>query len=137
MPVLVQICIVIATLALVVTTVTALLILSRLVQVAGQLTSALHVAIAQTEQLANETRELLSAVHEMAGPAREAWTRLGVLGARVEGLSTAIVDELEGPVLTSVALARGVRMGTKRFVELLLGRLMRSSSSKNGVDEHE
>ena len=132
MPALVQVCIVIVTLAMVVMTATMLLILVRLVRAAGELTRALETAIAKTEQLANETRELLAAVRELGGPMRDVWVRFHQLGKRAAVLSTAVLDELEGPVLTSVALMHGVRTGTMRFMELFARRMVGSISSKNG-----
>jgi hypothetical protein len=113
-------------------TTTVLLILVRLVRAAGELTKALETAIAKTEQLANETRELLTAVRELGGPMRDVCVRFHRLGARAADLSAAVLDELEGPVLTSVAVMHGVRTGTKRFMELFARRMVGRMSSKNG-----
>ena len=62
---------------------------------------------------------------------------LRTLGLRVETLSTAVVDELEGPLVSSVALMRGLRTGAGRLVELLVARVKRSRTPRNGVDRDE
>ena len=137
MPVLVQICIVIATLALVFMTVASFVVLLRLNVVAQQLTNALHAWILQADELARESRGLLNEIRGLIPPTREAWTRLSRLGARIEGLSNVVLDELEGPVLTTVALLRSLQTGTSRFVELLMGRVMRDRTPRNGANQDE
>ncbi len=137
MPALVQICIVIATLALVVMTVLLVAVLLQLRVATVQLTKTLHIGILQAEQLAQDCQVLLDEVRALAGPALEVWERMRILGARIEGVSTAVVDELESPLLSSVAVLRGLKTGARRFVELLMGRVMGSRTMKNGVSKHE
>jgi hypothetical protein len=59
------------------------------------------------------------------------------IGDRAADLSTAVLNEIEGPVFTAVAVARGVRSGTAHLLDLLTGRFARRGSSINGDQDHE
>lgn len=137
MPALVQICIVIATMALVIMTATSLIVLRRLANEAGRMTLLVHSALVQIEAIAQETREALAAIREVTAPSRVVWQRMQRLGERAVDLSSAVLDEIEEPVVTTVALMRGLKAGTTRLLETLMLRLTPGSSSKNGERDHE
>jgi hypothetical protein len=70
-------------------------------------------------------------------PAQRVVWRFQALGERAADLSTAALDEIEVPLLTAVAVARGLRAGTSRLLELLTQRFTRSPISNNGDQSHE
>lgn len=131
---LVQVCIVLVTLGFVAIVVAVLMAMIRLGRAAERLTSTAEVSLAQVEKIAQESRELLESVREILPPAQRAVRQIGDAGARVAGLSHAILDEIEAPVRAAVALSRGVKTGTMFLRNRLAGRF---SSTKNGGESHE
>jgi uncharacterized protein YoxC len=136
-PPLVQICVVIVTLAFVALVVTTILALFRLGEAAARLTSAAQVAMTQVEVVVKESQELMASVREIVPPAKHVVSRFRQLGDRAADLSTTVLDEFEGPVLGAVAVARGVKTGTAQFLDLLVRRFASRSSSNNGDQHHE
>ena len=137
MPALVQICIVVVTLAfvaLVATTVRALILLGKS---AAELTSAAQLSMTQVERIVLETQELLASVREFLPPAQRVIHRFEHLGERAASLSSAVLDEIETPLFSAVAVARGVKIGTARLFELLASRVALHRTTHNGDDDHE
>ncbi len=137
MPLLVQISIVIATLAFVAIVTTTIIALVRLGQAAGRLSTAAESSLAQVEAIVLETKELLAAMREIMPPAQRVMKRFERLGDRVAAISTAVLDEVEEPVLATVAMARGLRAGSTSLLDSLTRRFVRRSSSNNGDQDHE
>ena len=134
---LVQICIVIVTLAFVALVATTIRALFRLGQEAARLTSAAQLSMAQVERIVLETQELLAAVREIVPPAQQVMHRFQHLGERAANLSNAVLDEIESPLLTAVAVARGVKTGTARLLDLLATRVALHRTTHNGENSHE
>ncbi len=134
---LVQICIVVVTLAFVALVATTIRALVRLGQEAARLTSAAQLSMAQVERIVLETQELLAAVREVVPPAQQVVRRFQHLGERAADLSNAVLDEIETPLLTAVAVARGVKTGTARLLDLLAARVASHQTTHNGDNRHE
>jgi uncharacterized protein YoxC len=134
---LVQICIVIVTLAFVALVATTIRALVRLGQEASRLTMAAQLSMAQVERIVLETQELLASVREVVPPAQQVVRRFQHLGERAADLSSAVLDEIETPLLTAVAVARGVKTGTARLLDLLASRVALHQSTHNGEHSHE
>ena len=113
---LVQACIVIATLAFVALVATTIRALVGLGRETARLTSAAQLSMAQVERI----------VH-----------RFQHLGERAADLSTAVLDEIESPLITAVAVARGVKTGTARLFDLLASRVALHTTTHNGDHDHE
>lgn len=137
MPVLVQICIVVVTLAFVALVVTTVRALMRLGQSAAELTSAAQLSMTQVERIVQETQELLASVREILPPAQRVVHRFERLAERAADLSTAVLDEVETPLFSAVAVARGVKIGTARLFELLANRVALHRTTHNGEHDHE
>lgn len=137
MPLLVQISIVIATLAFVAIVTTTIIALVRLGQAAGRLSTAAEASLAQVEAIVIETKDLLAAMREIMPPAQRVMRRFEQLGDRVAALSTHVLDEVEEPVLATVAMARGLRVGSSLLLDSLTRRFTRRSSSNNGAQDDE
>jgi uncharacterized protein YoxC len=137
MPSLVQICIVVVTLAFVAIVAATILALIRLGVAAERLTTAAQASMGQVERIVLETQELLEAARQMVGPTQRVVKRFEALGERAADLSGAVLNEIEEPVLTAVAVARGVKTGTTRLLDLLSRRLAQRSSSFNGDQDHD
>jgi uncharacterized protein YoxC len=138
MPTLVQICIVVVTLAFVAVVATTILALVRLGEAASRLTVAAQDSMGQVERIVLETQELLASARELVPPAQRVAKRFQSLGERAADLSTVVMDELEEPVLAAVAVARGVRTGTSRLLDLFTRRLAAANNhTHNGDRDHE
>ncbi len=137
MPTLVQICIVIVTLSIVAIVATTILAMIRLGEAAARLTSAAQDSMAQVERIVQETQELLASAREIMPPAKRVVTRFQQLGERAADLSNAVLNEIEEPVFTAVAVARGVKTGTGHLLDLLTRRIVTRRSSNNGDHDHE
>ena len=132
MPAFVQVCILVATIAFVGLVTATIFALIRLGEAASRLTEAAQGSIAQVESVVLETRTLLTSIHEMVPPAQKVVRRFQTIGERAADLSTAFLDEIEEPVVTAVAVARGVRVGAARLMDRLTSRMTTGPSSHNG-----
>ena len=137
MPALVQICVVIVTLGFVAIVVTTILALIRLGKAASEMTSTVQASMGQANQIGQETRELLASLREIVPPAQRVVKRFERLGERAADLSTAVLNEIEEPVFTAVAVARGVRTGAAHLLDLFTRRFAQRRSSNNGDQNHE
>jgi uncharacterized protein YoxC len=137
MPPLVQICVVIVTVALVALIVTAIVTMIRHSESAARLTAAAQVSLAGVDQVVRDAQELLASAREIMPPAQRIARRFQQLGERAADLSTAVLDEIEEPVFTAVAVARGVKTGTTMLLDLVTRRLTQRRSSNNGDQGHE
>lgn len=137
MPTLIQISVVIVTLACVALVTTTIITLVRLGEAATRMASAAQQSLAQVERLVLETNQLVTAAREITPAARNVVTRFQQIGDRVADLSSAVLDEIETPVATAVAVARGMRTGTSHLLERLNRRFAERSTSNNGDHDHE
>ena len=137
MPLLVQLSIVIATVAFVAIVATTIVALVRLGQAAGRLSTAAESSLAQVEQIVGETKELLATMREIMPPAQRVMKRFERLGDRVAALSTAVLEEVEEPVLSTVAFSRGLRAGSTHLIDSLTRRFTRRGTSNNGDQDHD
>jgi hypothetical protein len=113
---LVQICVVVATLAAVaiaVATVRAMVCVER-----------------ATNQFTKPWRRVVA-------PIRRVVERFEPLGEGAADLSAAVLGEVEPPLRTAVAVARGVRSGTAYFLERLSHRFTHGRSATNGGSDSE
>jgi uncharacterized protein YoxC len=137
MPPLVQICVVIVTLAFVAIVVTTVFTMIRHSETAARLSAAAQVSLAGVDRVVQDAQELLASVREIMPPVQRVVKRFERLGGRAADLSTAVLDEIEEPVLTAVAVARGVKTGAGHLLDLLTRRFAQPRSSNNGDQDHE
>jgi uncharacterized protein YoxC len=137
MPMIVQICVVIVTMTIVALAVATILAMVRLGKAAARLTAAAQVSVTQVELVVLETRELLASARLIAAPAQNVVRRFQRIGERAADLSTAVLDEIEQPVVTAVAVARGVKSGAATLLQLMTRRFVSKSSSHNGDENNE
>ena len=137
---LVQICVVVATLAVVAIAV-AMLRAMRRVETASdhlsKLTGEFQQWIVQANEFTREARETVASFRGAVGPIRRVVERFETLGERAADLSAAVLDEAESPLRTAVAMARGVRSGTAYLLERLSHRFTHGRSATNGGSESE
>jgi uncharacterized protein YoxC len=114
MPVLLQICIVAATIAFIAVAIAVVRALNRLSKTAEHLNTTIPMiqkSIDQIDKIAGEAHEVVAAFSDIAPTLRKTANLVENVGARAADLSHALLDEVESPVRGAVGLVRGIRAG--------------------------
>jgi len=139
LPPLVEICIVVATLAVVAIAVAAVRAMRRVEKMTDQfanLSREIHLWVGQADELTREAREAVAAAGAVIAPIRRVADRFEILGERVAGLSGAVLGEIEGPIHSAVAVIRGVRSVTGYFLDRWSHRSGGGRAATNGEPDH-
>jgi uncharacterized protein YoxC len=140
LPLFVEIFVVVASLAIVVIAVAMIRTMSCVERATDQF-SKLSVEIQQWIDEANgftrEARATMASVGEAIAPIRRLVDRFEALGTRTADLSSAVLGEVEPPVRTAVAVARGMRWSTAYFLERISHRFTHGRSATNGGSDNE
>ena len=140
MPALIQICIVIATIGLLAIALMAFRLTIRMTKAAedlSQLTHAVRGSIVQFDLIAHEVRGLVASIRDCVPPVQRVVDRFEAVGQRTADLSSTLLEELELPVFTAAAVARGVRSGANHLLRRLMNRFTHRYSPTNGGYDHE
>ena len=140
MPVLLQICIVVLTVGMLVMMVASLRIMSLFGMVARDIhrsSLAVRESAARLDLIADEARTLMTSLDSCVKPVLRIANRFEGVGERVAELTTTLLEEMEAPVFTVAALARGVRAGTQRLLGNLVHRIRHRYSPNHGGLDHE
>jgi uncharacterized protein YoxC len=135
MPALIQICIVIVTvglLAIAVTTIRMMLRFDRATEELPQMIHAVRESAVKFDLVTHEARTLVASVQECVPPVLRVVDRFETVGQRTADLSSALLEELELPVYTAAAVARGVRSGADHFLKRLMDRFTHRFSPTHG-----
>jgi uncharacterized protein YoxC len=136
MPLMLAICAVVATAALVSIAVVVIRALSRFNRVTLELEQSAHVfrdCAAQAKSAGHEVQEFVASLREVVPPVRRAAEAFGQVGERAADLGSAVLDEVERPVRRTMDLFRGVQAGANYF----LNRLAHNGRAKNGGKSYE
>jgi uncharacterized protein YoxC len=139
MPVVMQICLVIVTLALVTVAVVALKLMARFQELGDQISSSvasLQSTMNESRQSLAEARNFVARLEEIADDVRTVSTRFERIGHRAADLTTALMTEVEQPVMSAISIARGVRKGASVLLERW-SRGQHTTSHHNGGFENE
>jgi uncharacterized protein YoxC len=135
-----QICAVLGTLSLIaiaVAHVAALLTMRGLAEDLAKSAESIRTTFARIEGIAtHEFQQLTHSVQEIMPSVRRVTSRFEHLGDRTADLSDAVLTEVEAPVRTAVALARGIRTGTTQLFRNLTRRAAHSQAITNGGQDH-
>jgi hypothetical protein len=141
MPALLQVWIVIATIALLGIAVMTARMMARHISKAAddisRLTVAVSEAVEKINQVSNEAHELVASVRECVPPLQRVVGRFESIGQRTANISSALLQEVEGPVFTAAAVTRGVRTGAGHLLKQVIHRFTHRHSSINGDHDHE
>jgi hypothetical protein len=141
MPALVQICIVIVTIGLLAIAVLTVRMMTRFFNRAAgdlsQLTLAVRESAAQVDLVSRETRALVASLREVVPPVQRVVDRFAAVGQRTADLSSFLLEEVERPVFTAAAVARGVRSGAEHFLKRLMYRFNHRQCRTPGGHDHE
>ncbi|HEU4726142.1 MAG TPA: hypothetical protein VFU59_12725 [Candidatus Eisenbacteria bacterium] len=137
MPLLLSICIVLATASAVVVAVVAiraLALFGRASRELEQSAQSLRDCAAQAKSTGREVEHLIASLREVVPPVRRAAQAFGQVGERAAELSAAVLNEVETPIRRTMDLIRGAQAGAGYF----LNRLARNGpAAKNGGNYDE
>lgn len=126
---LLQICIVIVTIALVALALVTIRAVRRFEKAAdafSRTAEGLHASIGQIEEVTQEVRSVVMSLADIAPALRRTSARFESVAERTTNLTHVVLDEIERPIHRVAALARGVRSG----VSALANRLRSNSSQR-------
>jgi hypothetical protein len=137
---LVQVCISLATLAVIliaVAAVRAMFCVERATHRLTLLSAEIHQWIGQANQFMGEARETMASARGAITPIRRVVERFESIGERTANLSAAVLGEIETPIHTAVAVARGVKSVTAFLLERWSNRITHGRSATNGGSGNE
>lgn len=140
MPALIQICVVIVTiglLAIALMTIRMVTRFNKATEELSQLTHAVRESAAKFDLVTHEARALVASLRDCVPPVLRVIGRFDAVSQRAADLSSTILEELELPVFTAAAVARGVRSGANHFLTRIVNRLTHRYSPIHGGYEHE
>lgn len=139
MPVLLQVCAVLVTLAVIAVAISVTRAVNRFVLLSDEFSrtnETIRSSVAQAEAMTRQLRELVNEVQSIVPPIKRVADRVGEIGERTVGLTNAILSEVENPVRNTLALITGVRTGTRSLLGALARRVGRPTPT-NGGYRHE
>lgn len=127
------ICAVIVTIAAVTIAVSFVRLSKRLTKVSEEA----QLWLVQVQQVTGETRDVLASLRGVVQPVQRVMDRFEQLGERTARMSASLLEEVEGPVRTFVAITRGVRTGTSQFLGRLNSRFRHGRAATDGGIRYE
>jgi ABC-type transporter Mla subunit MlaD len=137
---LVEICLVMASLAVVSIAVATVRSMARIEKAADQftrLTREFQQSLVQANELTREARETVASVRGAVDPIRRVAEHFEALGDRTADLSSSVLGEVEPTLRTAVAVARGVRSSARWLLEQWVHRFTNGRSAAHGGTDHE
>lgn len=138
MPAIVQICIVVATVAMVATAIAAIRAMMRFEDATHEFTRTAETvrdSVEHAEAVTRQVEGLVASVQTAVAPMRRAADRLDALADRATRASHAVLDEVEPPLRNTLAVLAGLRSGTRSLIGALSRRAHHAQS--NGGSDHE
>jgi uncharacterized protein YoxC len=135
---LVQVCVVIVTAALAAIAIMTIRAMKRFEAAAdkiSQTADTVQRSVAEIGNVTREAHEIVSSLSEVAPRVKGVIARFESLGDRTASLSSAVLEEVEAPVRTAVAISRAVRSGAFQIIHRLTSRF-RSTEQNNGGFRH-
>ena len=138
MPVLLQVCAVIVTVAIVAIAIATVRAMNRVAKSSEDFNRTAEIVRASLGEFQAVTRQFQGMADSLQGlvpPLKRAAHQLEALGDRAVGLTSAMLNEVEKPIRTTLAVVAGMRTGTRTLVTALRDRWSRSH--QNGGHDHE
>ena len=135
MPIIVHVCVVIATIAIVVVTIMVVRLMRRLEALSVAVTESLarvDTFLDQSQKASIRIEGMLGSLEHMTGSVRGAVDSLQVVVQRAAGLTSSILDEVERPVQNLVGVIRAVQAGAAFLVQRWTGHTAPSGVARPG-----
>jgi len=137
MPLLLAVCLVVATAALAAIAIVAIRAVSRFNGVTVELersARAFRDCASEVGAAGYAAHEFVVSLRDVVPPIRKAAEAFGQVGERAADLGSAVLDEVEAPVRRTMNLVRGVQAGAGFFLDRLVHN---GHAAKNGGNSHE
>jgi len=124
---LVQLCIVVATLAVVAIAIAAMRAMMRIEAATHEFrrtAETVRDAVEHAEAVTRQVQDLVASMHSAVAPVRRTAERIEQVAERATRASHAVLDEVESPLRNTLAVLAGLRTGTRS----LIGALSRRAS---------
>lgn len=134
MMVVIGICAVAVTLAFIAVSVAAMRAMDRFTRTADELSKtseAIRDSLDRADAVTREFHELAESLQTVVPGVRRVVNRFEEIGDRTARLSSTVLNEVEGPIRTAVAVIRGVQTGAHTLMNALSHRA-RSNATTNG-----
>ncbi len=128
MTALVQFCVVVVTVALVANTIVAIRAMKR----AEDALARTMVAIDHIEAVTLQVRELVASMQTAIQPVLRATTRIEEVAERATRASHAVLNEIDPPLRTTLAVVAGVKQGTRSLIGALARRMHHREHANGG-----
>ena len=138
MPVLIQICAVVVTVAVVAiafATMRAMVRFEAASQEFSRTAETVRESVRKAEGVTRQMQELALSLKSVVSPVRHAADSIDAVAQRAVQISNAMLDEVESPIRTTRALVAGLKTGTRTLFGALVGRARGHHS--NGGGEHD
>ena len=132
MTVLLAVCAVVVTIAIVVLAIATVRAINRFENTAQEIQKTVEMlrgTIAQTETVIREVHDLTDSLGQVVPPLRRAADGIEHIANRAVRVSSTVLNEIEAPVRTTMALIHGVRTGTRSLFGALTRRLQHTHSN--------
>ncbi len=139
MPVVIQTCIIVATVAVVAIAFVIVRSMLRFDRAATEFSRTLRVIRVKVEDTADDVRGMVSTVETVVPHVKHIVARfetvseqIGSVGERTVRLSHTVLDEIEAPIRTVAALVHGIRSGSSQLMGAIRNRASHHQASSNG-----
>jgi len=140
MPMLVQICIAVATLAIVGVSIALIRAVGQLSKTAEQLErtmARIEQTVPEVERVILEARAVLDTVGNVSRRVDGVVGEFAEAGSRIARTTSMVVDEVVSPVTRVAAVARGVRVGATALLDTILKRRSFQSAANSTGGNHD
>lgn len=139
---LLQVCAVIVTIAIAAIAIGVLRTMKSFIEATEEFRKTADVArasIAEIDVVTRQIRELAQSMEGVVAPLQRASGRVEQITQRAANISSAVLNEIAGPLTQTVALMTGVRTGTKTLFSRFAGRFVSrmGHATSNGDYRHE
>jgi hypothetical protein len=125
---LVQFCVVVVTVALVVNTIVAIRAMKRAEDALARTT----LAIDHIEAVTRQVQQLVASVQTAIEPLLRTTTRIEEVAERAARASHAVLNEIDPPLRTTLAVLAGVKQGTRSLIGALARRMHHQEQANGG-----
>jgi biopolymer transport protein ExbB/TolQ len=135
---LVQLCIVVATLAMVAIAIAAIRAMMRFEAATHEFTRTAETvrdSVEHAEAVTRQVQDLVASMYSAMAPVRRTAARIDEVAERAMRVSHAALDEVESPLRNTLAVLAGLRTGTRSLFEALSRRANHMQS--NGGHDHD
>jgi len=140
MPALIQICIVIVTIALLAIALMTVRMIDRFNKATEELkhlTQTVRQSAVKFDLVTGEAHGLMASLRDCVPPVLRIVDRFEAVGQRTADLTSTLLEELELPVFAAAAVSRGVKSGARHFLKRLIHRFTHRYLPMNGDHDHE